>query len=227
MSTAASRDLWWLGEKQLLSFQHRLGKWSTAGWAAYFSEVTQEANVLVLVRFGIHRRPDGAPIAAPVIRKLDVTCFRDGAVNGGIMRNLPLARMEAAADMRQVPLNPDYYPWHSLERAVPSIYGADPAEDAWMVFPGSWEHGNEELSLTIEVPEGSKRPDSFYADVAERYRRLSVQAKRPAEELAIANGVPVTTVHRWVKEARRRGLLLSSQRATLALYEGKKESGSN
>ncbi len=30
---------------------------------------------------------------------------------------------------------------------------------------------------------------------------------RPAVELAEVNGVPVTTAHRWVKEARRRGFL--------------------
>ena len=35
---------------------------------------------------------------------------------------------------------------------------------------------------------------------------------RPAVELATANDVPVSTVHAWIKEARRRGLEPYGQR---------------
>ena len=50
-------------------------------------------------------------------------------------------------------------------------------------------------------------PDRFYEAVAAAYRSLVATSSRPIVDLAEANGVPVTTAQRWVKEARRRGLL--------------------
>jgi hypothetical protein len=50
-------------------------------------------------------------------------------------------------------------------------------------------------------------PDAFYDFVATAYRHLAGTSSRPVGELADANDVPVTTAQRWVKEARRRGLL--------------------
>lgn len=54
------------------------------------------------------------------------------------------------------------------------------------------------------------RPDGrehFYRMVAEAYRSAAAESSRPAILLAEENGVPVETVRRWVKEARRRGHL--------------------
>jgi hypothetical protein len=59
----------------------------------------------------------------------------------------------------------------------------------------------------LRLPATNPKPPKFYEEVAWAYRELSAQGNRPAMELAEANGVPVTTVHRWVKEARRRGFL--------------------
>ena len=50
-------------------------------------------------------------------------------------------------------------------------------------------------------------PDSFYDSIATAYRSLVAATSKPVAELAAANDVPVTTAQRWVKEARRRGLL--------------------
>jgi hypothetical protein len=41
--------------------------------------------------------------------------------------------------------------------------------------------------------------------VADHYLWLKANGYPPAPSLAQANDVPVTTVHRWVKEARSRG----------------------
>jgi hypothetical protein len=49
--------------------------------------------------------------------------------------------------------------------------------------------------------------EDFYREVVQIYAGLASQVRDPAARIADANGVPVTTVHRWVKEARRRGLL--------------------
>jgi hypothetical protein len=47
----------------------------------------------------------------------------------------------------------------------------------------------------------------FYRDVARAYLDLAQSSTRPATELATTHAVPVTTAHRWIKEARRRGFL--------------------
>jgi hypothetical protein len=47
--------------------------------------------------------------------------------------------------------------------------------------------------------------DGFYQAVAEEYEENS--APGFAKRMAAQEDVPVTTVHRWIKEARRRGFL--------------------
>jgi hypothetical protein len=49
--------------------------------------------------------------------------------------------------------------------------------------------------------------DTFYGKVATAYRSAAIDSRQPATLLAEENDVPVETVRRWVKEARRRGFL--------------------
>jgi hypothetical protein len=55
-------------------------------------------------------------------------------------------------------------------------------------------------------------PDAFYKRVALRYARVVEDTHAPAPVLAEEAGVPVTTVHRWIREARRRGYLPPARR---------------
>ncbi|MGH3927047.1 MAG: hypothetical protein ACRDTT_29970 [Pseudonocardiaceae bacterium] len=55
-------------------------------------------------------------------------------------------------------------------------------------------------------PDGQD-PDNFYRLVAHVYRDHAAATRAPAKELAAEAGVPVTTAHRWIREARRRGFL--------------------
>jgi transposase-like protein len=64
----------------------------------------------------------------------------------------------------------------------------------------------------LEVPSTVPYPDDFYRRVADAYRFLALVSPRPAVELADANGVPPSTTRRWVKEARRRGVLAPGQK---------------
>jgi hypothetical protein len=66
--------------------------------------------------------------------------------------------------------------------------------------------------IKLEVPSTVPYPDAFYAAVADAYRFLAMASTRPAVELADANNVPATTSRRWIKEARRRGLLAPGQK---------------
>jgi hypothetical protein len=62
----------------------------------------------------------------------------------------------------------------------------------------------------IQIPDGRGRyPDLFYQQVVAAYAELSQRERAPARALAELNEVPVTTVHRWLKEARRRELMMS------------------
>jgi transposase-like protein len=73
--------------------------------------------------------------------------------------------------------------------------------------------------LKLQIPKGGKRPDDFYGRVAEAYSWLAGRSRHPAGDLARENSVPDTTVHRWVKEARRRGLLGAGRRKQTGVEE--------
>lgn len=55
-------------------------------------------------------------------------------------------------------------------------------------------------------PDGTD-PGGFSQRVAAAYRAAAAKTHRPAAVLAEQAGVPVTTVHRWILDARRRGHL--------------------
>lgn len=65
----------------------------------------------------------------------------------------------------------------------------------------------------LRRPDGSD-PDTFYQEVAQAYRSATTESQRPAAVLAEEAGVPVTTVHRWIREARRRGFLPPGRKGT-------------
>jgi hypothetical protein len=102
----------------------------------------------------------------------------DGPVSAETLRAVPVGRIEAAANAH--------------------LAGAAPARPH---------------STVARIPESFRSnavrgyPDAFYDSVASAYRGLVATTSRPVAELAYANEVPVTTAQRWVKEARRRGLL--------------------
>lgn len=58
----------------------------------------------------------------------------------------------------------------------------------------------------ISPPEG-RITDDFLQDVAEAYRWYASREKAPAPSIAEMSGAPVRTVHRWIYEARKRGIL--------------------
>jgi hypothetical protein len=60
---------------------------------------------------------------------------------------------------------------------------------------------------TLTVPTARPYGDDFYRQVARVYSALAQFERAPASAIADANSVPVTTVHRWVKQARARVFL--------------------
>jgi len=60
-------------------------------------------------------------------------------------------------------------------------------------------------------PDGTNS-DRFYKRFAATYRSAATESSKPAVILAGENDVPVETVRRWIKEARRRGHLEPGRR---------------
>lgn len=172
-----------------------------SGWARLWGH--GPAEDIVRVRFGVAN--EGASF---VVREVYATM--PGGVSSRSLRVLPIARLEAAAN------RPEYYDLlrrrisYVSNRATPWPEGLhEPGADRpwWTVEPPAHVAADRSPRLKMDIPTGYGRPDSFYALVANRFAYLTTTSARPANELAEANGVPVTTVHGWVKEARRRGFM--------------------
>jgi DNA-directed RNA polymerase specialized sigma24 family protein len=59
---------------------------------------------------------------------------------------------------------------------------------------------------------GGASPEEFYPRVAAAYAEYAPRTRAPAKEIATEAGVPVTTAHRWIREARRRGFLTPARK---------------
>lgn len=68
------------------------------------------------------------------------------------------------------------------------------------------EHAEAGKLPAIKAPEG-RLTDGFLQDVAAAYRWYTAAQQPPAPSISELAGVPVRTVHRWVYEARKRGIL--------------------
>jgi len=58
----------------------------------------------------------------------------------------------------------------------------------------------------VKAPEG-RLTDDFLKDVADAYRFFTDANQSPGPAIADMSGVPVRTVHRWIYQARKRGIL--------------------
>jgi hypothetical protein len=170
-----------------------------SGWAAYHSAETQQRKIGVLLRFGPQTASPDAPIE---IRELQIST-RDGSVfHSPFLRTIPITRIVAAVNRPAIA--------EQLRELLP------PANKTRDEFPGSgqWAYAlppREPVALLPELkvtdPGGRRKPDEFYSEFTKVYLEQASISDRPARDIAEANELPVTTVHRWLKEARNRGLL--------------------
>jgi hypothetical protein len=138
----------------------------------------------------------------------------EAALTSDDLRRVPLGRIDAQANSR-----PDLVqmwlqqPGPDLRRAARTFQShqtnraTEPVLEA-LRLPRSLPE--PDLDATLDVPTANSRlpyPDEFFRQVAEVYTRLTPWTRAPACLIADANGVPVSTVHRWTKVARSRGYL--------------------
>jgi len=199
--------IWTGGERESLIFAP-----GRTGWARLASPLYHD-RALVFLNFG--RVSDTAPI---VIRELrfETPQGMDPSLDTRLLRRFPLGRLVAAVNLHRnyglVAERIEPSPWSAPTPPFPEVTieeGVPPDQVGWAWF--QYELDADRIRaprLRMKIPEGQPKPDSFYEQVAERFAYLQITSPRPATDLAEANNVPVTTVHGWVKEARRRGLLL-------------------
>jgi len=185
-----------LDGREALSFSPEVHR----GWASYHSDAVSDMNAYVLIRIGPQGKGEDCPFE---IRELRVVVATETAGFGSpLLREVPATRIEAAVNQ------PDHR--EVLKRLVmPEFIVADsiPAPGVrWILRPDPIKPRRPRLK--INNPGGYRKPDEFYRQVASRYLWLAAVSPRPAQELAAANDVPVATVHRWIREAKARGVLL-------------------
>jgi hypothetical protein len=180
------------------------------GWAAYFSTTVTDLGALVLVRLAPEALPVGSPPTtrgrtetAMEVKEVRVTAGQRAAgFASSLLREIPILRIEAAINQtahRQV-----------LTKRTPdgSLLTEDLPGGERFRIPPSKPRAMDRLSLSIDDPGGYRKPDGFYRQVADLYLHLAAVSARPAHDLAEANGTPVATVHRWIREAKARNILL-------------------
>jgi hypothetical protein len=136
-------------------------------------------------------QPTGARVRFTVLPSLRVAVSDlllsdpDQGVSAAILRQIPIGRMEKAA------------------APLVRFTGSDVTVKVETVRARATV-GPIRVRVTAK---GHKKPDEFYEAVARDYSGLAQSSSRPATELAKINGVPQSTAHRWIREARRRGLM--------------------
>jgi hypothetical protein len=180
------------------------------GWAAYLSPAVTKLGAMVLLRIAPQPQPTAQPgrqgrdtETALEVRELRVTAGEHATgFASSLLRELPILRIEAAINQSQ-----------HCRRLVARLTAVEAHIDQ---VPGGTRYRRPPArrpalarrSLTVEDPGGYRKPDVFYRHVADLYLYLAAVSPRPAHELAEANNVPVATVHRWIREAKARRILL-------------------
>lgn len=129
----------------------------------------------------------------------------DGALSAGLLRAIPLGKIEATANA-QFAGDSDL----GFEQAVATSPRPRPMSPPAAGTAG-WDTVGPTAAVLRAEPAAHRRtrgrPDTFYQEIAGVYLAYSQRSTGPARDIAGQRGVPVSTAHRWVKEARRRGFL--------------------
>lgn len=118
----------------------------------------------------------------------------------------------SAADIRGVPLGriAEVLNTPNVAGGVLAAFGIN-SEDQPALPLGAEFTDDPEDAYRITGIEQTRRPDTFYRDVAMAIGVASARGSREAASVvARANDVPTTTVYRWIREARKRGVMAPS-----------------
>jgi hypothetical protein len=167
--------------------------------------------------------PEGQPLDPRTLRNLPLGEIEAWANDPENAQRLRLSTMQVGPDLRTASA---YYshgfgsqkigkrPNHWVEAM---LMAQDPRFDeppAPMPKPPKPLRRQSEMlpPLRVTPAAGRDHGEDFYREIARMYGLLTRNGTAPAPALAAANGVKVSTVHRWIKEARRRGHLPPARR---------------
>jgi hypothetical protein len=126
------------------------------------------------------------------------------AVTGTDLRDLPLGRLAAALTGDEIGASVRST-WTARSAHAFDPDSCTPQQAALIAATTPIEEASPPLALEHALAKGKhRRDDTFYVWVELTYFLASRTSKHPAVDIANANDVPVSTVHRWMKEARRR-----------------------
>jgi hypothetical protein len=156
--------------------------------------------------------PDSAPLDSTSLRKINLGAL-EAAVNGGrlgadlrLKMKAPAPDLERAASYFDSTLNPaKVNHW-----AAQMLFAQVPGSGVRQAQPNKSErvlHVHDPVDAHLAVPKRRPYGDDFYRDVAALYEELVAAGEAYGPAIADANAVMLTQVHRWVREARRRGFL--------------------
>lgn len=138
-----------------------------------------------------------------------------------------------ASDLRDVPLGQIEAMMNSPELAEfirKSVSGENirtPLSKAGGETKAMLRPPTDDQPYLLHGVEDVPRPDDFYADLADKWSTaVSDGHKNPAAVIAGANGVSSSAVHRWAREARRRGVMAPSARSITAQRKAQRQRSS-
>jgi hypothetical protein len=132
----------------------------------------------------------------------------EGAITGEDLRAVRLGQIEASANSPRIAEKIRESLGHDQE-----LKWSQPAITAGHLVERLAKLVADRPRKKLRVPEGrGKYPDSFYDLVGSLYVLAASRSQPPAPFIAEMAEVPVSTVHRWIREARRRGFLAPSKR---------------
>jgi hypothetical protein len=147
------------------------------------------------------------------IGAIELVSVDDATIDTNVLRRVPTGRLEAAvnrlgaAEELRRRVENDGADTDARDRAARDERAPRDAEGFLSKPPSP-------SMRRLRIPPGRPKPDEFYVRVARLYGDLSPHHKQPAHLIAEANDVPITTVHGWLKEARRRGLMSPGRRSS-------------
>lgn len=163
--------------------------------------------------------PDGVGVHARLRaqgRRVAITDLyvHGAAITAQIVRLIPMRQIEALANSPSLPRESH---GHESGRVLVGPLVALTARSAGDVSLSELRERAQRVKAAaakkrarrrkpLRRPDGTN-PERFYQQVAAAYSEAVLATSKPAKVLAEEAGVPVGTVHRWIREARRRGYL--------------------
>lgn len=145
------------------------------------------------VHVRVRRRADGRLVITDLY--LNAT-----EITSAVLRDISMARLDAAVNMAQIRALTGDEP--AADAPEPTLAELRSRAPVWTKKKAKPPRRRKPLTR----PDGTD-PAVFYRQVAEAYQEYVVHTRAPATRIAQEADVPVTTAHRWIREARRRGFL--------------------